>query len=480
MDIQKELVELKAYFERFGQGHVFQYFSELPLSQQLDFLVQLKSIHLEELDELIQMHVLDAQAEAGMDFDALKPADYISAPTNDVEQALWDEAEKVGVEAIRRGSVAAFTVAGGQGTRLGFEGPKGTFPVMPVSKKSLFEVFADKLARASERYATDIPWFIMTSELNHQATIDAFKEQSFFGLKADSVHFFAQELIPAVDLKGKIILEGKGAIAMSPNGHGGSLRALSKSGSTALMAQRGIDILSYFQVDNPMVPCIDPAFIGFHLMHQAEVSSKMVAKAYASEKVGVFCNYQGADTVVEYSDLPTAFQEKQSEAGDLLYKSGNIAVHLFDRRLIERLGSESSQEKLAFHKAFKKVPYWDAQSGLVHPENNNGVKFEMFVFDALPKAKKSLIVEGLRQDNFSPVKNADGVDSPQSCREAIQGQALRWLHAAQIEANSEVTKSFEGDFEINFRFAMDQKDFAQQWKKLESKPEIQDGLIIGG
>ena len=479
MEIQKELLELKADFEKLGQGHVFQYVSELEPSQLIDFLKQASSVHLEELEELIQQHVFKEEPVSEMDFDMLKPADFIPVPENGGDQALWDQAEIIGTQAIREGRVAAFTVAGGQGTRLGFDGPKGTFPVMPLSKKSLFEVFADKIARASERFEVDIPWFIMTSELNHKATMEAFEAQAFFGLKRDSIHFFPQELIPAVDIEGKIILEEKGVIAMSPNGHGGALRALLKSGATEIMREAGIDILSYFQVDNPMVACIDPSFIGFHIMNEADLSSKRVGKTYASEKVGLFCNYEGSDVVLEYSDLPTMIQEMQDPAGDLLYSSGNIAVHLFDRGLIERLGSETSREKLAFHKAFKKIPYFDAQMGRVNPSENNGYKFEMFVFDELPKAKKSLIVEGLREDTFSPVKNAEGVDSPQSSKESLQRQAQRWLSAAFTELQIGASNLNNCHFEINFRFAMDAKDFVQQWKKLEIKPEIQEGLIIG-
>ena len=479
MEMSQEALELKNYFQSYGQGHVFDYFEQLNTDQKDQLIEQLKGIHLEELDGLIQTYVLKTEAKGGMDYTQLSPSNYIPYPTNDETQALWDEAEAIGKQAIKGGRVAAFTVAGGQGTRLGFDGPKGTFEITPISRKSLFEVFADKISRASERFETRIPWFIMTSQLNHQATIELFKDHAFFGFDSESIHFFSQELIPSVDLQGKIILEEQGKIAMAPNGHGGSLRALSKSGSIERMREQGIDILSYFQVDNPMISCIDPTFVGFHVMNQSELSSKMVAKTYASEKVGLFCNYKGRDMIVEYSDLPQSYQEQLAPDGALLYNAGNVAVHLFDRDFIERLGNESSKEKLAFHKAFKKIPYYDGEKGIVQPEQNNGVKFEMFVFDALPKANHSIIVEGLREDTFSPVKNAEGVDSPQSCKDAMSRQALRWLNKVEAQLNSDPSDETIVTLEMNFRFAMDESDFIDQWNKLETKPEIKDGCIIG-
>ena len=479
MEMSQEALDLKNYFQSYGQGHVFDYYEQLNADQKDQLIEQVKGIRLEELDGLIQSHVLTTRAKEGIDYSQLRPSNYIPYPVNGENQSLWDEAEEIGKQAIQAGRVAAFTVAGGQGTRLGFDGPKGTFEITPISKKSLFEVFADKISRASERFETRIPWFIMTSQLNHQATIELFKTHAFFGFDPELIHFFSQELIPSVDLQGKILLEEPGKIAMAPNGHGGSLRALSKSGSIQRMREQGIDILSYFQVDNPMISCIDPTFVGFHVMNQSELSSKMVAKTYASEKVGLFCHYKESDMIVEYSDLPQSYQEQQAPDGALLYNAGNVAVHLFDRDFIERLGNESSDEKLAFHKAFKKIPYYDAKKGVVQPKQNNGVKFEMFVFDALPKANHSIIVEGLREDTFSPVKNAEGVDSPKSCKDAMSRQALRWLNRVEAEVNSDPSDESIITVEMNFRFAMDESDFIDQWNKLETKPEIKDGCIIG-
>jgi UDP-N-acetylglucosamine/UDP-N-acetylgalactosamine diphosphorylase len=283
-----------------------------------------------------------------------------------------------------------------------------------------------------------------------------------------------------VDLNGKMLLEEKGQLVMTPNGHGGSLRALVDSGAIAKMRSEGIDILSYFQVDNPLVPCIDPAFIGFHILNQSELSSKMIPKAYPLEKVGVFCQYEGSNLVVEYSDMPETMQEQLDEEGGIVFRSGSVAIHLFDRDFIERVGSTSSEDKLPYHKALKKIPFINVSGVREVPENANGVKFEMFVFDALSKANNPVIVEGLRNDNFSPVKNAEGIDSPESCRNDLLKQAIRWLNAVGIElaSNSESIEAKDFPFEINYRFAMDKEDFMNQWNSLNNKPSIESGTII--
>src|SRR6185503_1892057 len=252
-------------------------------------------------------------------------------PRNGGDAGAWDKAKAVGEEALRAGRVAAFTVAGGQGTRLGYDGPKGTFPVTPLKQKPLFQVFAEKIRAAGTRYGRPLHWFIMTSQANHEATEAFFAEHRHFGLEPGRVHFFRQGRMPAVNFEGKILLETKSSIALSPDGHGGSLRALDRSGSLDLMRREGIDTLSYFQVDNPLVRCIDPAFIGWHLVRSSEMSSKMVPKAYAEEKVGHFCTQHGKTVVIEYSDLPMAMQRETDAKGGLRYIAGSIAIHLLDR-----------------------------------------------------------------------------------------------------------------------------------------------------
>ena len=323
-----------------------------------------------------------------------------------------------------------------------------------------------------------IPWFILTSEINNDATISAFEESNFFGLSRDSVHFIVQGLMPAVDYEGNIILNEKGKIAMTPDGHGGSLRALVRSGATNIMRAKGIDIVSYFQVDNPIVQCIDPAFIGFHLIDHSELSSKMVLKSYALEKVGHFCVQNENTIVVEYSDMPESMQKEINGDGSIRFNAGSVAIHIFDRDFIERVGDSTEDLKLPFHRADKKIPYVNEAGITINPEVTNGVKFEMFVFDALPMAKNPVIVEALREDDFSPVKNATGIDSPQTCKEDQLRMFARWLKAAGSMSRLMIAGCPKITFEISHLFAVDESDFILQWSMLDSKPDIIEGLVI--
>ena len=265
---------------------------------------------------------------------------------------------------------------------------------------------------------------------------------------------------------------------MTPDGHGGSLRALVRSGAVETMKAQGIDIVSYFQVDNPIVQCVDPAFIGFHVLGQSELSSKMVPKAYALEKVGHFCVQNETALVVEYSDMPNEMQEATDADGSIRFKAGSVAIHIFDRDFIERVGGSGEGVQLPFHRANKKIPFINDAGDLVEPDAPNGVKFEMFVFDALPLAKNPVIIEAARADDFSPVKNAEGVDSPQSCKEDQLRMFARWLKAAGEAIEVDDSGLPEISLEISHRFAADESDFVAEWASLDPKPEIKDGVVI--
>ena len=464
-------------FKDAGQGQVFEYFAELAPAAQEALLAQAATIDLQEVAQLVEAHVLGAH-EGGVNLEGLEPAPHIALPENGGDPAAWEAARAAGAAAIAAGRVAAFTVAGGQGTRLGYDGPKGTYPVTPVSKKTLFQVFAEKIARSSERFGAPIHWFILTSEINNAATVAAFEAADYFGLSRETVHFIVQGLVPAVDLEGKILLSEKGRIAMTPDGHGGSLRALVRSGAVDTMRELGIDTVSYFQVDNPIVQCIDPAFVGFHLLGKSELSSKMVPKAYPLEKVGHFCIQDGRQVVIEYSDMPAAMQEATTANGELLFRAGSVAIHIFDREFIARAGGDRAENALPFHRANKKIPYLDAAGETVHPDSPNGVKFEMFVFDALPMAQHPVIIEAARSEDFSPVKNAEGVDSPQSSADDQVRMFTAWLRAAGVEIETDATGLPPFPFEISPRFAADRADFLTQWATLETKPVIAAGTVL--
>ena len=328
-------------FAQAGQGQVFAFWAQLDDAGRRALLAQAREINLGEVAQLTRT-LLGPGGAAGVDLSGLVPAPYVVRPENGGDGAAWARARAAGEEALRAGRVAAFTVAGGQGTRLGYAGPKGTFPVTPLKQKPLFQVFAEKLAAAGRRYGRPLPWFIMTSHANHAQTEAFFSEHRFFGLDRSRVHFFRQGRMPAVDFNGKILLEAKDGIAMSPDGHGGSLRALKRSGALDVMKDAAVDTITYFQVDNPLVRCVDPEFIGWHLLHGAEMSAKMVPKAYPEEKLGHFCLQHGRLVVIEYSDLPWRCSAKSTHrraacatwraASPSTFSTGSLSGGRRDRR----------------------------------------------------------------------------------------------------------------------------------------------------
>ncbi|MBK8478420.1 MAG: UDPGP type 1 family protein [Opitutaceae bacterium] len=471
-----ETTQLIESFTNAGQGHVFRFWNELSPADQAQLAEQAREIDLAEVARLNDTLVRSSTG-AAVDLADLEPAPYVSLPQNGGDAVAWASARQLGEEALRAGRVAAFVVAGGQGTRLGYDGPKGTFKVTPVRQKSLFQVFAEKILAAGRRYGKPLHWFIMTSHANHAATEAFFVENGYFGLGAERVHFFRQGRMPAVGFDGKILLETKSSIALSPDGHGGSLRALDRSGALAIMRREGIDALSYFQVDNPLVRCVDPTFIGFHLRAGAEMSSKMIPKAYPEEKVGHFCRQREKLLVVEYSDLPMERQrEVDAATGRLRFIAGSVAIHVFSRGFIERMANGA--DALPFHRADKKIPCLAADGTPVKPEKANGVKFEMFVFDALPFARNAVTIEAPRADDFSPVKNAEGVDSPKTCRDDQLRQFVRWLRAAGATVPADATGLPPFAVEVSPIFGDDEPSFLAAWRRLAPAPAVVPGLVL--
>ncbi|MGA2499989.1 MAG: UDPGP type 1 family protein, partial [Tepidisphaeraceae bacterium] len=347
------------------------------------------------------------------------------------QESLYRQAAERGRQLLKDGKVAAFLVAGGQGTRLGYEGPKGEYPATPIKHKPLFLVFAEQLLAHSRDSGRGIPWYIMTSDVNDAPTRAFFAKHNYFGYDSKLVRFFQQGMMPAFAFDGQLLLGEKDSLALSPDGHGGSLRALLKSGALADMKSRGIEHLSYFQVDNPIVQCIDPLFLGLHDTTGSEMSSKTVAKAHAKERVGNFCIGDGVLQVIEYSDLPDALAVQTNADGSLRFDAGSIAIHALRVSFIERL-TTGGQLKLPWHRAEKKVGYVDASGNAVKPAQPNAVKLEQFVFDAIPLARNAIVYTTDRGEEFSPVKNAEGADSPATSRRDQTLRAAKWLAAAGV------------------------------------------------
>lgn len=454
-----------------GQQHLLAFYDQLDPHQQSALLDQIRQLDFTAFPGWIEQYVLNASPMAVPT--ELEPAPYYPAKPDAQLASLYDKARKRGEELLRTGKVAAFVVAGGQGTRLGFDGPKGNFPISPIRKKTLFRLFAETIAASSAKYGAAIPWYIMTSPQNHQATLNIFESEGYYGLDRANVCFFQQGTLPLFDLSGKILLAHQGAIATGPDGHGGSLKALHVSGALKDMKRRGVEYMSYWQIDNPLVRILDPLFIGLHDLDGAEMSSKTLIKANPLEKVGNFCVVDGRITVIEYSDLSDEQAHRKNPDGTLTFELGSIAIHIISRSFVERLNAHGFA--LPLHRAVKKIPYIDPGGNLVQPDKPNGVKLETFVFDALPLAKKSIILEILRSEEFAPVKNASGADSPEVTHRMLIERAAGWLQSAGVTVPRKPDGSPDATIEIAPSFALGPEDIADKRNKV---PPIAPGQSI--
>jgi len=432
--------KIKDTFASIGQGQIFRFWDELNRTEKNLFLQQLEKIDPTECQRawkeinISQKDSLDPQPPNARK--ATKPLD-----------SELTSMHRNGEEMLASGKVAAFTVAGGQGTRLGHNGPKGTFSCTPLSRHSLFQHFAGSLLFLNKRFGITIRWFIMTSLENHSQTTLYFEKNQFFGLDKNKVTFFQQGMMPAFDIDGKMLLKEKYKLEMSPNGHGGSLKALIDSGSIDLMEEEKIDCISYFQVDNPMVYCMDPTFLGFHQAAGSEMSSKAVKKLSSNERVGTFVQNGESLQVLEYSDIPPEISNQKKKDGSLMFGLGSIAIHLLDRNFVRRITSSenAATQRLKYHGAHKKVSFLDDKGILVKPETPNAIKAETFVFDALPLARNPLLMEINREEEFGPIKNPTGTDSLVSSKKLQISRNLRWLHEVGTDhalSNLEISPLF--------------------------------------
>ncbi len=441
-----------------GQEQLLRFWDELDETQRRELAAQLENIDFTELARLIESYVMQRPKTSIPD--DLGPAPYFPlVPRDAAQRAYYEKAAARGVELLRAGRVSCLTVAGGQGTRLGFDGPKGTYPIGPVSGRSLFEYFAASILRTGQKYGKPITWYVMTSLLNREATQAFFVEHNFFGLAPEQVFFFTQGTMPAIGYDGKLLMAGKSSLSLSPDGHGGTLLALRKSGALDRMAAEGVDYLSYFQVDNPLVPVVSPLFLGLHALEESEMSAIMLAKTGPFEKLGNFCVTGGRLEIIEYSDLPAELAESRNADGSLRFIAGSPAIHMISRSFIEHLTAGGSL-KLPWHRADKKIPFLDAAGNPVSPSEPNGVKLESFIFDAMPLAKRTMVLEGDRASVFAPTKNKTGVDSAESCREMIVERDARYLEAAGVKIPRKADGKVDALIEIAPVNVIDEEDAA--------------------
>jgi UDP-N-acetylglucosamine/UDP-N-acetylgalactosamine diphosphorylase len=445
---------LRAAFCEADQGHVFRFFDELPSDEQATLLGQLRAIDLKRVRRLIEQHLAADDAEKSP---ALAPAPIVAVPSTEAERREEAKSRKAGEEALREARVAVLIVAGGQATRLGYDAPKGTFPIGPVSGKSLFQIHAEKVLALGRRYGKPVPLLLLVSPDNHATTRAYFEQHSFFGLDPKLVRFFEQGMLPALDRDGRLLLAERGRIFLSPDGHGGVFRALQASGCLDFLAKRGVDTVFYFQVDNPLVKVADPVFLGHHLRRESEFSLKVVAKRDAAEKVGVYAQIDGRPGIVEYSDLPAAQRDMKGADGRLLFGAGSIAIHAFSLPFLRRLGR--GDVELALHVARKNIPYVGERGEVVHPGEANGIKFESFVFDGLSIAKTVLAMEVERNEEFAPVKNKSGEDSAETAIQAQSDLFRSWLADAGMKVEDPAAR-----IEIGPLFALDRGELAARFR----------------
>jgi len=442
--IYSEDPELQAIIERVyahDQSHIFRFWDSLDEQQQTNLLSQVDLIDFSLLSRLVEQAASGEEAKYS---GTLEPPQVI---TLEQRKESDEEARQIGEAALAAGDVAAILVSGGQGTRLGFDGPKGMYPVTPVMQKSLFQLHSEKLLGIGDNLGVQIPWYIMTSMTNNQETIRYLQKNNYFGYDHENVFVFIQEMIPAIDRQGKLILDEKDHIFMNPNGHGGTVKALSESGALKDMRERGVDHLFYFQVDNVLTRICDPVYLGYHILGDSEMSCKVVHKKYPEEKMGILCVINGENHLIEYSDLSKEDMYAKNEDGSMKFWVGNIATHIFDRNFLER--ENEGGFKLPYHIAEKSIPYLDENGKKISPTEKNGIKFETFVFDALVDAKKTVYLEIEREQEFSPLKNSEGENSPETVKRDLNINYARWLREAGYDIKVNKAGEPEIDIEIS-------------------------------
>ena len=423
-DVPKELLQR---ITDHGQEHVFAFWDDLGQGEQQEFVQQLESIDFDQFAMLQEQFEKESKIVTPKE---IAPSPYITLDELTDTKSL----RKAGEEIIRDGQLAVLTVAGGQGTRLGWSGPKGTFPATPVTGKSLFQLIAEQIVFASEKYSVSIPWYIMTSVENDAVTCSYLLDNNCFGLERTDIVTFTQGEVPAIDSEGKMLLSSKNHVSMNPDGHGGVIEALKRSGGLAELEAAGIKHLSYVQVDNPLAKVIDPVFLALHVDEQrssVEITSKCVLKTNPEERVGIFCVVDGNTTIVEYSDMSQEDKTLQDDGDNLAFRAGSIAIHLLSTDFLQRIADD-----LPWHIANKKMEYISSETGkCIEPDEPNAHKFERFVFDVLMLAGNPLIVQTSREEEFAPIKNSDGDDSPATSHLLQQQRAIKWLQARGVQVS---------------------------------------------
>jgi UDP-N-acetylglucosamine/UDP-N-acetylgalactosamine diphosphorylase len=440
-----------------GQEHLLLFWDELNDAERDILLDDIRKIDFELFKRFLDIGEADSPKERTLE---LPPV--IEVPKTKEKKKKEKEAFEAGCDSIGKSKLSVFTAAGGQSSRLGLDYPKGAFPVTPIRKKTLFQVLAEKIGYMQNRFGVQVPWIIMVSETNREQTRAFFESNGFFGLTKEFVMFVEQGSFPAYTPSGKILLSEKNRVFLSPSGHGGTFLALKSSGALAWLDKLGVEQIFYSQVDNVLVKVLDPAFIGYHVIAHGDMSSKCVKKKHPKEKVGVFVLENGRTVVIEYTELEK-LEGLQGGLGIESFNAGSIAIHMIDVGFAMRLAD--GDLRLPLHRAYKAVPHIGRDGSKIVPDGPNGYKIETFIFDALRYADHSVVMEVLREEEFSPLKNKSGDASPSTVAKDQVRFFTRWIEEAGIA----VPKDPEGEpkykTEISPLFASLKDDFLEKAPK---------------
>ena len=394
--------EAKKKLEQYNQTHLLSQYEKLNDEKKEHLLNQIIDIDFEQVEKLYEQ----TKSEIKLGKDKIEPISYIEKDKLSIEER--DKYLKMGADEIKQGKLAVVTMAGGQGTRLGHPGPKGTY-ILSVNPnpKSLFEILCDNLKEAKNKYDVIVPWYIMTSRENNNQTVEFFEKNNYFNYPKEAIKFFVQGELPMVDTEGKILLTEEGIIKEAADGHGGIFEAMFKNDVVEDMKQRGVEWIFIGPIDNPLAKMVDEVLIGLSKENNVLEAGKSLVKANPDEKVGVFCKKNGKPSVIEYTEITTEMAHEVDENNNLMYGESHINCNMFNIKGLDIIGNQ----KLPYHSAFKKAAYLDEKGNIIKPEEPNAYKFESFIFDAFNKLDEMLILRVKREEEFAPVKNKEGVDS---------------------------------------------------------------------
>lgn len=437
--------ELLNLLKKFGQNEIIQHFFTLSEDEKEEFLRKNSHLNLEKTFSLYNNLV--KKEEKKIKFKEIIPPENILKKYENLEYTNYIRDK--GIEKIKREEIAVCIVAGGQATRLGFPYPKGMFPISPVKNKTLFQIFTEKVKKVSDKYGVGIPLLFMVNSESKELIERFFSDNNFFGYKG-KITFFTQEMLPSITPDGKFILKDKTTIFSSPDGHGGVLKALYKSGLLEKLKNEGKTDIFYCHIDNPLVKVCDPVFLGYHIEKESEFSLKVVKKISPDEKVGMFVKADGKERIIEYIEFPEELKNKRDKNGQLLFNAGSIGIHYISIDFINKLKEKGFP--LPYHKAIKKIKTMYGET--------EGIKFEMFIFDAIPFAERVACMETERDEEYAPLKNKEGAHSPEEVKKAISDLGKKYLKQAGINLDEDTV------VEISPLFAADMEEIKEKLHKI--------------